>query len=312
VNELAERPAPKRSRSVVVFYAVLGVVVAGALLGVWLWRAYAVWWFDADEAKRRQAEAAARLGVPVEKAVDIGDGIKLELVLVPAGRFRMGHQVGVEDAEYFHQFVRITKPFYMGKHEVTQEQWEKVMGTNPSHFKGPKRPAENVSWDNCQEFLEKLNRLSPHPRPLPAAGEGAERMGGFRLPTEAEWEWACRAGTRTRFCSGDANESTEDFAWFSASETHPAGEKRPNAWGLYDMHGNVSELCGDWCDPYSGGWMPKTDPTGPTKGVGRVVRGGCWMLNAGEGTSAVQRFHGGDHSGGILGFRVVLPTSRAP
>jgi formylglycine-generating enzyme required for sulfatase activity len=188
--------------------------------------------------------------------------------------------------------VRISRAFYMGRYEVTQEQWEKVMGKNPSAFKGPKNPVENVSWDECQEFLKRLNQRTPHPNPLPEGegvssvpsptGRGMKGEGTFRLPTEAEWEWACRAGTRTRFCSGDADAGLGEYAWFDANSgntTHPVGKKQPNAWGLYDMHGNVWEWCEDWYDKYPKGWRPNADPTGPATGSRRVWRGGSWFGN---------------------------------
>jgi formylglycine-generating enzyme required for sulfatase activity len=293
---------PKHSRSLTGFYVVICAVVVLGLFGFWFWKTWTIWWFDADEARSRQTAAAARLGVPVEIAVDLppspsgsgaagGGGVRLELVLVPAGRFRMGSpatEAGRNEDEKQH-WVKITRPFYIGKHEVTQEQWEKVMGKNPSEFKGPKNPVENVSWDDCRAFIEKLNAL-PHPIPLPKGegaspnpsppGRGARGEGSFRLPTEAEWEWACRAGTRTRFSSGDADASLADVAWFDANSgntTHPVGEKKPNAWGLHDLHGNVWEWCGDWYGEYAGGaWAPQRDPEGPATGSARVLRGGAW------------------------------------
>ena len=163
--------------------------------------------------------------------------------------------------------MRITKPFYLGKYLVTQEQWEAVMGNNPSHFKGPKNPVEQVSWDDCQQFLEQAQR------------EGRPRGGKFQLPTEAQWEYACRAGSTTRYCFGDDESELGEYAWYDAnsgSKTHPVGEKKPNAWGLYDMHGNVWEWCQDW---YDGGYYansPTDDPTGPATGSDRVFRGGGW------------------------------------
>ncbi len=303
--EAADQPAaPKRVRSLTRFYVAICAAIVLGLLGGWFWQTWTTWWFDAGEARSRQAEAAAQLGVPVEKVVDLGDGIKLELVLVPGGRFLMGspaEEKGRSEDEAQH-WVRITKPFYIGKYEVTQEVWEKVTGTNPSAFKGAKNPVECVRWDDCQEFLKNLNAL------------GKER-GQFRLPTEAEWEWACRAGTRTRFCFGDDEGALGDYASYvgSLGPTHPpVGTKKPNAWGLYDFHGNVWEWCGDWHGEYSHGRMPKADPTGPATGAYHVLRGGSWEDSALRCRSS-RRYVG---SPGFrifnFGFRVVLSSSRTP
>jgi eukaryotic-like serine/threonine-protein kinase len=146
-------------------------------------------------------------------------------------------------------------------YEVTQGEYERVMGTNPSHFKGdPRLPVETVSWQDAMTFCERLSALP------------AERSAGrvYRLPTEAEWEYACRAGSTTIYSFGDSEGSLGDYAWYdsnSGSKTHPVGQKRPNAWGLYDMHGNVWEWCSDWYDGSYYASSPVDDPTGPVKAI---------------------------------------------
>jgi formylglycine-generating enzyme required for sulfatase activity len=309
VTSPAEQPA-KRPRSLTGFYLALGVIIALVMFGLWFWRTWTVWWFDADEAKSRQAAAAARLGLPVEKSVDLGDGVKLELVLIPAGRFRMGSSAKEKNRieNEAQHWVAITRPFYLGKYEVTQEVWEKVMGTNPGYFKGARNPVENVSWDDCQEFLKKLNALTPAPSPS-GRGDGVR----VRLPTEAEWEWACRAGAR--FYSGYDEGTLGDYAWFSANSgntTHPVGTRKPNAWGLYDCHGNVWEWCGDWYGADYYAKSPRYDPTGPVTGTLRVLRGGSWDYDAWDCRSAYRIGHRADYRDGNFGFRVVGSSSGTP
>ena len=148
-------------------------------------------------------------------------------------------------------------------YEVTQEQYEKVMGNNPSRFKGSRNPVEKVRWNDAVAFCRKLSDQ-----------EGVE----YRLPTEAEWEYACRAGTTTRYSFGDDKSQLGKYAWFggnSGGETHPVGQKLPNIWGLYDMHGDVYEWCQDWYGRYERGRVI-SDPTGPASGKLRVLRGGAF------------------------------------
>jgi formylglycine-generating enzyme required for sulfatase activity len=215
-------------------------------------------------------------------SVDLGDGVTLAMVLIPAGEFLMGSPDAEKDAssgEKPQHRVRITKPFYLGKCLVTQEQWQAVVGGNPSRFKGPQNPVERVSWQDCQAFLGKLNAKvgRPHPGPLPVG------QGEFRLPTEAQWEYACRAGSTTSYCFGDDQSQLGAYAWYnqnSDDKTHPVGEKKPNAWGFYDMHGNVWEWCQDWHDEGYYAKSPMDNPTGPATGLSRVFRGGGWNSDA--------------------------------
>ena len=225
---------------------------------------------------------------PKELAVDLGGSVKLEMVLIPAGSFMMG-----DDTERPVHKVNITKPFYLGKYEVTQEQWQAVVGTTPSHFKGAKLPVEEVSWGGCQYFLDKLNEK--------IGGRG----GKFVLPTEAQWEYACRAGSNKEYCFGDDESPLGEYGWFagnSGNTTHPVGEKKPNAWGLYDMHGNVCEWCQDWYAEY--GAKLEADPSGPTTGSPRTNRGGGWDYHAGGCHSAYRNHAANNYVQPFLGFRV--------
>jgi formylglycine-generating enzyme required for sulfatase activity len=186
----------------------------------------------------------------------------MEFVLIPAGTFQMGSSDSDAYADKPVHTVRLTQPFYLGKYEVTQSQWQAVMGNNPSKFTGdPNRPVENVSWDDVQEFIRRLNT----------------REGGatYRLPTEAEWEYAARAGTTTHWSFGDDESQLGRYAWDYDGETHPVGQLQPNPWGLYDMHGNVGEWVQDWYGHYASGTA--VDPAGPSSGSERVTRGGCWF-----------------------------------
>ncbi|MDX9978563.1 MAG: formylglycine-generating enzyme family protein [Lentisphaeria bacterium] len=190
--------------------------------------------------------------------------VPLRMLRIPAGSFVMGSPEGTGHAdEQPGQRVTISQPFWLGVYPVTQAQWQAVMGTNPSHFTGdPERPVDSVTWTDCQEFVGKLSSLG---------------IGTFRLPTEAEWEYACRADTVSRYFWGDEPERMGDYVWYrenAGEETHPVGEKKPNPWGLYDMNGNVLERCEDWYGPYTAG--DKTDPKGPAKGADCVMRGGSW------------------------------------
>ena len=202
---------------------------------------------------------------PSSVTLNLGKGVTMKLVRIRRGRFMLGSpnsEEGRKAEEGPQCEVTISKPFYLGVTEVTQAQYEAVMGTNPSANKGPTNPVEYVTWNDATGFCRKLS----------------EKTGRtVRLPTEAEWEYACRAGTKTRFSFGDSERALGDYAWYkgnSAGTSHPVGRKKPNAWGLYDMHGNVWEWCADWYGSYPTG--PSTDPQGAASGDKRVFRGRGW------------------------------------
>jgi formylglycine-generating enzyme required for sulfatase activity len=215
-----------------------------------------------------------------------------ELVLLPGGSFQMGG-TGDSDEQPIHT-VRVDS-FAIGKYPITQGQWKKVMGNNPSHFSdgGDQCPVEQVSWDDAQAFIKKLNQQTGHT---------------YRLPSEAEWEYACRAGSTAKWCFGDDESQLKDYAWYNANsggETHPVGEKRPNAFGLYDMHGNVWEWCEDpWHSDYKGApsdgrvWVE-----GGNKDR-RVLRGGSWFSNSDYSRAALRLINSPVSRVNSRGFRV--------
>ncbi|MCY2991291.1 MAG: SUMF1/EgtB/PvdO family nonheme iron enzyme [Planctomycetota bacterium] len=205
----------------------------------------------------------------------ISNSIGMKLVLLPAGEFLMGSldsDRGADANEKPQHRVQITKPFYLGVYEVTQAQYQKVVGSNPSHFKGESLPVEMVSWDDAVAFCKRLSEVAE------------ERAAGrtYRLPTEAEWEYACRAGSTSKYSFGDSEAELGTYAWYnknSIKATHPVGAKQANAWGLYDMHGNVWEWCADGYGPYAAG--AASDPSGPGLASYRVDRGGsCYGATA--------------------------------
>ncbi len=186
------------------------------------------------------------------------NSVGMKFVWIGPGSFQMGSQTGDDDERPVHE-VTLSKGFYLQVTEVTQRQWEAVMGSNPSYFKGPDRPVEQVSWNDVQEFLRRLNEK--------------EKDSRYRLPTEAEWECACRAGGQ----EPDVAVNLDEVAWWwmtSNNETHAVGQKKPNAWGLFDMRGNVWEWVQDWYGAYAEG--RQIDPRGPDSGEYRVLRGGSW------------------------------------
>jgi formylglycine-generating enzyme required for sulfatase activity len=309
---------------------------------------------------------AKKTGLEPTRTLDLGNGIKMEMVLIPAGKFIMGAEepespwiglgilavgglmalvmiamtvtrairerrrpqfslrwlillvlaLGVTQyggfrwwrtAEAWRNFdfsvspaheVTISKPYYLGKFEVTQDQYQQVTGTNPSHFKGRDLPVEGVSWDDAQEFCKKVS----------------EKTGlVVRLPTEAEWEHACRAGTRTSYNTGGSEADLDRAAWYgnnSNGTTHPVGQKVPNAWGTYDMHGNVWEWVQDFYEPYKA--EATTDPIGPSEWQYRVLRGGSWYNHPGSCRSADRDAYNPDSRNPDFGFRVVGSLPKTP
>ena len=254
-----------------------------------------------------------------EITLDLGNGVTMRLVLIPAGKFMMGSpdsEPGREDNEGPQHEVTISKPFYMGVFEVTQEQYQQLMGANPSSYKDPTRPVERVSWHDAMAFCKKLS----------------ERTGKrVTLPTEAQWEYACRAGTTTAFYTGDELKPSQANADFSSSaspgtwekavawvrkllgtrtkaatmDTMPVGSYPPNAFGLYDMHGNVSEWSADWYDkpPAS---AKNGYPAGPSADSWYFLRGGDWYSDPSKCRSASCIWIDPDARSTYGGFRVAV------
>ena len=228
-------------------------------------------------------------------SIPVKNGINIEMVKVEAGTFMMGAtsemQDPYDDEKPVHQ-VTLTNDYYMGKYEVTQDLWQAVMGNNPSIFKGDNLPVEMVSWKDCQKFIRKLNNMTGRK---------------FRLPTEAEWEYAARGGKKSRGYQYLGSSNISDVAWYnrnSGSKTHPVGTKQANELGIYDMTGNVDEWCQDWFGSYVS--SSQTNPTGAVSGSRRVWRGGSWGSNAGQCRSS---FRGGDSTAYrtlFCGLRLVL------
>jgi formylglycine-generating enzyme required for sulfatase activity len=200
--------------------------------------------------------------------------------------------------------------FYMAKYPVTQAEYLEVTGANPSYFKGPSLPVEQVSWFDAIEYCNKrsLNEgLVPAYTTSGSDVSWNREANGYRLPTEAEWEYACRAGTQTPFYSGT---SVDEAGWHSGNSrgrTQPVGEKQPNPWGLYDMHGNVLEWCWDWLGNYPR--EAQADPQGPSSGTSRVYRGGCWRFEAHQTRSAYRFGNHANLRSLLVGFRVVRSAS---
>jgi len=281
----------KRSgiRAITGFMALVVVLVMGLSAQAWMVDEFAPVW---EEGGGRSLAGAS--------GGNVTNDLGMAFVWIEPGTFMMGSpssESGRDSDETQHR-VTLTKGFYMQTTEVTQGQWKAIMGRNPSKFSscGDNCPVEQVSWNDVQDFIRKLNQRTGQT---------------YRLPTEAEWEYACRAGSSTRFCFGDSDSELGNYAWYydnAGSKTHPVAQKRPNAWGLYDMHGNVWEWCSDWYGDYPSGSV--TDPEGPSSGSIRVFRGGGWNGFARFCRSAIRyRYEPGVRSF-ILGFRLVCLSGR--
>ncbi len=286
--------------------AVLGILLLG---GAWKWG-----WFGGK-------------GSAEEMVFDLGNGVELTVCWCPPGTFLMGSpatEAGRGEDEVQHE-VTLTQGFWMAKTETTQAQWKALMPDNPSQFQGDRLPVESVTWDEAQAFAAALTeRLQQEGKLDP----GCE----FRLPTEAQWEYACRAGTTTAYFTGDGEKALQRAGWYSGNsggktsrfeewlqtlpviagwfkgksrgKTWPAGKKRENAFGLQDMHGNVWEWCEDWYGDYGAGSV--VDPVGPQTGTYRVLRGGSWLYGADWCRSAYRFGYRPDDRWNYLGFRVCL------
>ncbi|MFM9065816.1 MAG: formylglycine-generating enzyme family protein [Planctomycetota bacterium] len=239
-------------------------------------------------------------------AQEITNSIGMKLVLIPKGKFLMGspETEAARDADEQQHEVTLSRDYYLGAYEVTQGQYKKVMGKNPSRvswlrvWEGTSSyPVEQVYWEEAVEFCRRLSVLPE------------EQKSGrvYRLPTEAEWEYGCRAGSKTAYSFGDDKGRLDEYARYydnSNLSTHPVGTKKPNPWGLYDMHGNVLEWCQDWAAEYDPG--PQTDPTGPSEGSLRESRGGGWSYDAAGCRSAYRNGLDPSARWHFLGFRLAL------
>ena len=260
---------------------------------------------ERKERERLVAEAKARaeaartdfLASNGGDVIVLSSSVQMPVAFIRPGSFTMGSPANEDGRSSGEEQVDVTlsRPFWLAKTEVTQAQWEAVMGSNPSQFKGANLPVENVSWDDAQSFIAKLNDKQILP-------QGWK----FALPTEAQWEYACRAGEKGPYSGG----SLDEVAWYdgnSGSKTQEVGQKKPNAWGLHDMHGNVYEWCVDWYDDTLKGG---TDPTGPSSGGFRVYRGGSWLNGASICRAAYRNWRLPGSRFNFLGFRPALVPSK--
>jgi eukaryotic-like serine/threonine-protein kinase len=282
--------------------------------------------FGPEQARQHQQAWADYLGVPIEWSNSLG----MEFVLIPPGEFLMGSSpeeqtrfleearavddrwamVRIPTEGPLHR-VQISRPFYLGKYEVTQAQWEAVMGNNPSMFKDPEGPVDSVSWHDARFFSKRLDALSVTEAGSPSIAWQTPGM-TYTLPTEAQWKYACRAGTTTAFSCGDDQDALDQCAWYRANsgeKTRAVGQLEPNAWALHDMHGNVWEWCADWDAPDYYTDAPPIDPPGAFTGSTKIFRGGSWGHPSCSHRSAFRRGLSPDFRYQSLGFRLAVVWS---
>jgi formylglycine-generating enzyme required for sulfatase activity len=267
------------------------------------------------EARRIQQEAAQEFGIPVTSSLDLKNGVKIELVLIPPGEGMIGNKHTILETrrkfggkrewladEYPLHRVSFDRPFYIGRFEITQAQWKAVMGENPAFFRaGDGQPVEQVSWLDATKFCRALSKMTGRT---------------VRLPSEAEWEYACRAGSEGDFSFHDSSK-LEDHGWLAKNSqvrTHEVGKKPPNRWGLHDVHGNVSEWCQDpWKDTYENATLNGSKETTDGDPEVRAVRGGGWFDPKVQCRSSSRAPYSRRHRYSYVGFRVVVepPNEKA-
>jgi serine/threonine-protein kinase len=305
---VAFRPLPRRKEWNWPLIAAAGVMAI--ILGVLLWWKLVPWWSAPHvvEPSHAQPTPTPPTPPPPPPPKQVVNSIGMKLTLIPGGKFRMGSPVteaGHKNDESPQHDVTITKSFYMGVYEVTQSQFDRVMGRNPSQCAQgqpgrSEHPVDSVTWEEASEFCRRLSELE------------AEKQAGrvYRLPTEAEWEYVCRAGTNSPFSFGADSADLQDHGWYSGNkqeQTQPVGRLKPNPWGLYDLHGNVWEWCSDRYDARYYQDSPAEDPTGPAAGdQQRVARGGSWYHEALSSRCAAREWGAPEQRLNTYGFRVVL------
>jgi len=262
-----------------------------------------------QELKIKNDKGWEQISEEDDNALKEGSDIPTEMVFVEGGTSQMGSNSS--DADYDEQPVHTVTidDFYIGKYEVTQKEWREVMGNNPSIFKGDNRPVENVSWYDAVEFCNKMSELEGLEQCYSGWGDNIKcdfTKNGYRLPTEAEWEYAARGGNKSRGYKYAVSSNLAEVAWYddnSGNTTHPVGQKQPNELGIYDMSGNVWEWCWDWYDGNYYKNSPRNNPQGPKSGNSSVLRGSSWSSNVNSCRVASRTWNSRYYSFSRGGFR---------